>query len=139
MNGELDAAYVADAGQAIAHYCVGRGRSCEIAYTPGNGTLYELVFTPVGLGLDRVRDWMDHDKRRSISEDRAEWAHEADALVLVSWLGHGAWQVDLRSVWHDSYIAEKFDRCSVGDAAALRQLLLAVAERARLRGLRSVS
>src|SRR5438445_12255191 len=108
--GGLDVAYVTDAGRAVGRYLL-RNRTCELAYTPGNGTLYELVFVPA-MGLDAAKGEMDHDKALSITADRPELFHSDESMVLLGWLGHGFWPCDLRAVWHDSYIAEKYADCS---------------------------
>lgn len=129
----LDASYVRDAGRGVAHYML-RNRPCELAYTPGNGTLYELLFVPM-MGCDGAHSWMDHDRRRSIVADRPELREREESMILLGWLGHGCWQVDLTMVWHESYLVDKYADCSQGDAAALRALLLEVATASHMRTL----
>lgn len=129
----LDDAYVKEAGTALAHY-LRRDRPVELAYTPGNGTLYELVFTSAG-GLASATHEMDHVRGRSIKQDRPEFNHEEESMLVLSWIGHGAMPLDLRRLPVDSYLGEKFHECTLGDAAALRQLLLSLSEAMGFRSL----
>jgi hypothetical protein len=137
---EFDAEYLQDASRAAVHY-LRRSRTCEIAYQPGNGTLYELVLVPAGAGLAKASDWMDHRKARSITQDRPELAEgrAEDEWIMLAWLGHGCWPIDLGAVWTANYLAEKFADCTLGDGEALRALLLAIADAAGLRRLQVAS
>lgn len=133
----MDLEYVKDAATGVAHY-VRRGQVCELAFMPGNMTLYELVVLPAD-AMSKASGWMDHEKARSIREDRPELAEAAaDSWVVLGWLGHGCWPVDLAAVWTADYLAEKFS-CSPGDGEALRALLLEVADQMGLRRLQVIS
>lgn len=137
---EFDRDYLQDAAQAVVHY-LRRSSACELAYTPGNGTLYELILVPAGAGLSKVAGWMDHPKARSITEDRPELGDGVaeEHWILLAWIGHGCWQVDLRAVWSAGYFVEKFESCTEGDGEALRALLLEVSDKAGLRRLQVAS
>lgn len=126
----LDEGYLLDAARAVNRYVWAMGKACELAFTPGNGTLYELILTPAS-SVYSASNWMDHANARSIAKDRPELrGAREDEWLHLSWIGHGCWPVDLRSVWSVSYFAEKFHDCTLGDADALRALLLMVAAEA---------
>lgn len=123
----MDEGYLRDAAQAVKRYVWGMGKACELAFMPGNGTVYDLILTPAP-ALYSVSNWMDHANARSIAKDRPELQGDReDEWLHLSWIGHGCWPVDLRSVWLASYFAEKFHDCSLADGEALRALLLMVA------------
>lgn len=126
----FDEGYLQEAAAAVKRYVWAMGKACELAFTPGNGTLYELILTPAS-SLYSAANWMDHHNARSIAKDRPELSGAAEEYwLLVSWVGHGCWPVDLRAVWHPGYFAEKFHDCTFGDGEALRALLLRVASTA---------
>lgn len=137
---EFDVEYLRDAAQAVVHY-LRRGVACELSYTPGNGTLYELILVPAGAGLAKAAAWMDHPKARSITDDRPELAEglAEEHWIMLAWIGHGCWQVDLRAVWTAGYFVEKFSDCTEGDAEALRALLFEISDKAGLRRLQVAS
>lgn len=130
----MDDSYIGEAIFAVRRYANVRGRSCEIAYTPGNGTLYPLVFVPVGfdaLDLYSASDDMDDPRRRSIFRDEHPHTNDQDGWMLVAWLGHGAWIFRIAGETpeppHPSYVREKFAGCTEADAAELARLFAGIA------------
>jgi len=42
----FDEGYLLDAARAVKRFVWGMGKPCELAFMPGNGTIYDLILTP---------------------------------------------------------------------------------------------
>src|SRR4051812_17808853 len=89
----LDYGYIESSAEEVAR-ALRRGRPVEIAFQPGDGTFYGLVFTPLGISpqletaAPRVKDGLEWDRHAckgvGVGLDYGEgWA-------LVSYVEHAA-------------------------------------------------
>jgi len=109
---------------AAAHlaYNDGRSQPVGVAYAPGNGSEYQLMFTPVRALID------EHNRRFPRHRDRATSAFGASDGWIITVINLGGRAMVLSgngTCVHWTYVAEKL-RLPTPDAKALAELFEAV-------------
>lgn len=130
---DLDLGYIAGAGFDLAR-ALSRGTAAEIAYQPGDGTFYGLVFVPlayVETAAPRVvngASWDRHACRGVLSPDAHGAYFYAPNAFLIAWLDHATYPVRLGNRGRElavSYVAEHW-QTSIVSAGSLALLFRAV-------------
>lgn len=93
------------------------GFPVHVRYCPGNGTAYNLLFTP---------SWVTHVLAPGEMADAVMFPPETDTVLLSSDHGFYPWRWDHAP--HVDYVAEKWARGRHADGAALVLLLAAISE-----------
>jgi hypothetical protein len=128
VGARLDAAYVREVAKAVAS-ALADGAPVEVAFQPGDGTRYDLVFVPVQALRTapprRTTSGVEWDDRAALGVSRHVGA------AVVSWVGHGAHGLDLAvGGFVGEYLAALYGT-TVGSGYALAHLLERVAEEMR--------
>lgn len=125
-NPDLDLEYIDASARELAASLRTRVLSTEIAYQPGDGTFYGIVFTPLA-GLitapPRVKSGVEWDRHAVRGLDYE------DGNVLVSWIEHQAYPLALAGRQRDiaaNYVAEHWGT-SLASGVTLALLFRAMA------------
>lgn len=124
----LDEDYVRQTAGAVAAALRGQGEPIGVAFQPGDGTRYDLVFVPVQNlrhAPGRVKNGETWGAAPELGISREP------GTALVSWPRHGAIGLDLRTGGFEPvYLLELFDT-TLGSACTLAILFEAIAEALR--------
>lgn len=93
------------------------GHPVHVRYTPGNGTAYNLLFTP---------SWATHVMAPDGMADAVMFPPSMSMVYLSSDSGSYPWNWDHAP--HVSYVAEKWARNRQADGAALVLLMAAISQ-----------
>lgn len=127
----LDLEYIHGLGTYAAEF-LARGESVILGFEPGNGTHYDLAFTPLRGAYSLISPVKLSTGPAFPTGDAAR----RDRWAIVSWLNHGAYLFPLLledGIGADpGYIAGKFQHATVSDGAAFSVLFSAIAQAAHV-------
>lgn len=128
VHPDLDLEYIEGAGADIASILLDDGACAEIAYQPGDGTFYGLVFVPLRSlvpARPRVKDGRVWEQRaaRGMFDDAVGHKQYNQQGYLVAWVENAVYPIHLgdRGVIAANYVAEHWNTspCSAHSLALL--------------------